>query len=76
MRVLIVEDEKPLLLQLVSQLEEDGYAVSSAADGEEGLYLGTEYAVDVAVIDLGLPNLSGIELIKKLRAANKTSAKS
>jgi len=70
MRILIVEDEKPLLLQLVSRLEEEGYAVSSAADGEEGLYLGTEYAIDVAVIDLGLPNLSGIDLIKKLRAAN------
>ncbi|KPJ95683.1 MAG: transcriptional regulator [Gammaproteobacteria bacterium SG8_11] len=71
MRVLIVEDEKPLLLQLVGRLEEEGYAVSSAADGEEGLYLGMEYAVDMAVIDLGLPNLSGIDLIKKLRAANK-----
>jgi two-component system response regulator PhoP len=71
MRVLVVEDEKPLLLQLVSRLEEEGYSVSSAADGEEGLYLGREFAVDVAVIDLGLPNLSGIDLIKKLRAANK-----
>ena len=71
MRILVVEDEKPLLLQLVSRLEEEGYAVSSASDGEEGLYLGMEYAVDVAVIDLGLPNLSGIDLIKKLRAANK-----
>ena len=67
----MVEDEKPLLLQLVSRLEEEGYTVSSAADGEEGLYLGREFAVDVAVIDLGLPNLSGIDLIKKLRAANK-----
>jgi two-component system response regulator PhoP len=71
MRVLVVEDEKPLLLQLVSRLEEEGYAVSSASDGEEGLYLGMEFAVDVAVIDLGLPSLSGIDLIKKLRAANK-----
>jgi len=71
MRVLVVEDEKPLLLQLVSRLEEEGYSVSSAADGEEGLYLGREFAVDVAVIDLGLPNLSGIDLIRKLRAANK-----
>lgn len=71
MRILVVEDEKPLLLQLVSRLEEEGYSVSSAADGEEGLYLGREFAVDVAVIDLGLPNLSGIDLIKKLRTANK-----
>ena len=71
MRVLVVEDEAPLRLQLVNQLEADGYAVDSAADGEEGLYLGKEYAVDLAIIDLGLPNLSGIEVIKQLRAANK-----
>lgn len=71
MRVLVVEDEAPLREQLVARLEDEGYAVDSAADGEEGLYLGKEYAVDVAVVDLGLPNLSGIELIKKLRTANK-----
>lgn len=71
MRVLVVEDEKPLLQQLVGRLEEEGYAVSSAADGEEGLYLGTEFAIDVGIIDLGLPNLSGIDLIKKLRSENK-----
>lgn len=71
MRVLVVEDEAPLREQLVSRLEDEGYAVDSTADGEEGLYLGTEYGIDVAVIDLGLPNLSGIDLIKKLRDAGK-----
>lgn len=71
MRVLVVEDEKPLLQQLVGRLEDEGYTVSSAADGEEGLYLGMEFSIDVGIIDLGLPNLSGIDLIKKFRTENK-----
>ena len=71
MRVLVVEDEAPLRQQLINRLEDEGYTVSSAVDGEEGLYLGKEYAIDVAVVDLGLPNLSGIDLIKKLRAIHK-----
>ena len=72
MRVLIVEDEAPLREQLVSRLNEESYAVDVATDGEEGLYLGSEFPFDVAVIDLGLPKLSGIELIQRLRAAGKT----
>lgn len=71
MRVLVVEDEVSLLEQLVSRLESEGYAVDRAQDGEEGLYLGSEYPVDVAIIDLGLPNLSGIELISRLRKNGK-----
>ncbi len=72
MRVLIVEDEAPLREQLVSRFSEESYAVDVATDGEEGLYLGSEFPFDVAVIDLGLPKLSGIELIQRLRAAGKT----
>ena len=72
MRVLIVEDEAPLRGQLVSRFNEESYAVDVATDGEEGLYLGSEFPFDVAVIDLGLPKLSGIELIQQLRAAGKT----
>ena len=71
MRVLVVEDEDPLRNQLVERLKEEGYAVDTAADGEEGLYLGREYPIDVAVIDLGLPGISGIELIQKLRGEGK-----
>lgn len=71
MRVLIVEDETPLREQLVARLKEEGYVVDAASDGAEGLYFGQEYPVDVAVIDLGLPVVSGIDLIKKLRAAKK-----
>lgn len=67
MRVLIVEDEQHLRDQLATALQKKGYTVDAAADGEEGLYFGREYPFDVAIIDLGLPKLSGIELIKTLR---------
>ena len=68
MRVLVIEDENKLREQLVSRLEKQGYAVDAAADGEEGLYLAREHPFDAAVIDLGLPKLSGIDLIRQLRA--------
>jgi two-component system response regulator PhoP len=67
MRVLVVEDEATLRQQLATQLRQQGYAVDAAADGNEGLFAGTEYACDVGIIDLGLPGLSGIELIRRLR---------
>lgn len=67
MRILVVEDEQNLRGQLQSRLSNAGYAVDVAADGEEGLYLAREYPFDAAVIDLGLPKLSGIELIRQLR---------
>lgn len=72
MRLLIVEDETELLQQLEQRLTEEGYAVLTAADGEEGLYTGLEYPVDAAVIDIGLPKMTGIELITRLREAGKT----
>lgn len=67
MRVLIIEDEEQLRLQLSARLKQEGYAVDLAADGEEGLYYGREYPFDVGVVDLGLPKLSGIEVIRHLR---------
>lgn len=72
MRILVIEDEASLREQLLTRFREDGYAVDAAADGEEGLYLGSEFPFDVAVVDLGLPKLSGIEVIQRLRAAGKT----
>lgn len=67
MRVLVVEDETTLREQLAAQLRQQGYAVDAAADGPEGLFAGSEYPCDIGIIDLGLPGLSGIELIRKLR---------
>ena len=71
MRVLLIEDEEHLRNQLRDRLKAEGHVVDTAADGEEGLYAGREYPVDIAVIDLGLPKLTGIEVIKQLRAAEK-----
>jgi two-component system response regulator PhoP len=71
MRLLIVEDEKPLRESLTKQLKDIGFNVEIAADGEEGLYCGSEYDLDLAIIDLGLPKIPGLELIKKLRAAGR-----
>jgi two-component system, OmpR family, response regulator PhoP len=67
MRILLVEDEAPLRETLAARLKREGYAVDAAADGEEGLYMGREVPFDVAVIDLGLPRMSGLELVKMLR---------
>tara|TARA_R110001592_G_scaffold175466_1_gene414628 strand:- start:56866 stop:57534 length:669 start_codon:yes stop_codon:yes gene_type:complete len=67
MRILLVEDETLLRQQLEKRLIQSQYAVDSAQDGEEGLFLGKEYEYDLAIVDLGLPKLNGIELIKQWR---------
>ena len=67
MRVLIVEDEMLLAAQVDRFLRENDFVVNMAADGEEGLYYAREYDYDAAVIDLGLPKLTGIDVIKTLR---------
>ena len=72
MRVLVVEDETALREALKAELAAAGFTVDLAADGEEGLYMAMEYPIDVAIIDLGLPKLSGLDLIRKLRARGKT----
>ena len=72
MRALVVEDETALRESLVAQLKDAGFNVDAAADGEEGLYGGREYALDLAIVDLGLPKISGLDLIRKLRAEAKS----
>ena len=72
MRILIVEDEVTLCQQIHQYLADKGFAVDMAHTGNEGYFMGKEYPVDAAVIDLGLPDLSGIELIKRLRKDNIT----
>jgi len=67
MRILIIEDELDLLNDIKSQLESDGYIVDTSGDGNEGYFFATEYPLDAAIIDIGLPGMSGIEIIKKLR---------
>ena len=72
MRALVVEDETQLRESLQQRLTEQGYTVDVAPDGEEGLFAGRELPIDVAVIDLGLPKLAGLDLIRKLRAEKKS----
>ncbi|WP_411725310.1 response regulator transcription factor [Methyloglobulus sp.] len=67
MRILVVEDELTLCKQIHQYLEGKGFAVDTANTGKDGYYMGKEYPVDAAVIDIGLPDFSGIELIKRLR---------
>ncbi|MDP3121836.1 response regulator transcription factor [Polynucleobacter sp.] len=71
MRILIVEDEPTLCAQLRIALEEQGYAVDIANNGEDGLHMGKEEAFDVAILDLGLPKLDGISVLKGWRLARK-----
>ena len=72
MRLLLVEDEAPLRLSLARRLEAEGYRVDLAADGEDGLFQAREYPLDLAIVDLGLPKLTGTALVQALRAEGKT----
>ncbi len=72
MRLLVIEDDNTLRESLVNQLGETGYAVEQAADGREGLYFALEYPVDLAIIDLGLPEISGLDIIREARDKGKT----
>jgi len=67
MRALIVEDEPTLRHQLITELRGTGYAVDEAEDGVTGLHLATDMPIDLAIIDLGLPKLDGLSLIRKAR---------
>jgi two-component system response regulator PhoP len=67
MRVLVVEDEGALRENVAVRLRDEGFTVDEAADGEEGLYFGEEFRPDLAIVDLGLPRLPGLDLIRRLR---------
>lgn len=69
MRILLVEDEPTLRTQLGAVLDEHGYRVQTSADGREAAYLGREYPPALAIVDVGLPQLSGIEVVRQWRAA-------
>lgn len=67
MRILIIEDELMLQSSLKTRLEAQGYTVDTSSDGKEGLYFASEFPLDAAIIDIGLPNMSGLEIIRTLR---------
>lgn len=67
MRVLVVEDDPDLQDVLTSALRQDGYAVDAASDGREGLVKARSWTYDAIVLDLMLPQMSGIEMLRELR---------
>lgn len=70
MRILVAEDDSRLLTQLDSLLQQSGYSVDLADNGEHALFLIKEYSYDLAIIDIGMPKLDGFEVIKKARQAD------
>ncbi|MCF2949939.1 response regulator transcription factor [Paraglaciecola aquimarina] len=67
MRILIVEDDSRLLTQLDALLQQNGYSVDLADDGQKALFLLAEHPYDLAIIDIGLPIIDGFEVIQKAR---------
>ncbi|MGL5692699.1 MAG: response regulator transcription factor [Peptostreptococcaceae bacterium] len=71
MRILVVEDEIDLLESIAEGLRIDGYAVDTSDDGEEGLELAIVNEYDLIILDLNLPNIDGIDILKNIRESNK-----
>lgn len=72
MRMLIVEDEVDLLESLAQFMRESGFAVDTAANGEEGWVKATSWEYDLLILDWMLPNMDGVELLRRLRSTKKT----
>ncbi|WP_028299321.1 response regulator transcription factor [Oceanospirillum beijerinckii] len=72
MKILILEDDQALQRQLADTLLAENYEVDTRSDGDDGLFMAREYEYDLAIIDIGLPKISGIDVIKSLRAENNT----
>ena len=68
MRLLVVEDYRPLQQSLVKGLREAGFAVDTTRDGKEGLWYATSNEYDVIILDLMLPGMNGLEILRKMRA--------
>ena len=72
MRILVVEDDADLTRQLSKALQEAGYAVDVARDGEEGHFLGDTEPYDAVILDLGLPGIDGLSVLDRWRRAGRT----
>ncbi len=68
MRILIVEDDNNIREQVKNELKKAGFVVDAASDGSTGLFYALEYPIDIAIIDLGLPEVTGLDIIKNIRA--------
>ena len=72
MRILVIEDEPRLLHNLAKSLREEGYAVDTAATGDDGLFKAETYDYDALVLDLMLPGINGWEVLERLRKTKPT----
>ena len=72
MRILIVEDEPDLLRSIAQAMREEGYAVDTAPDGEDGFYKAENYDYDAIILDVMLPKMDGWELLARLRKTKRT----
>jgi len=72
MRLLVIEDDATLRESLTTKLGDAGFAIEQAADGKEGLYFALEYPIDLAIVDLGLPEVSGLDIIREVRKQGKS----
>lgn len=72
MRILVVEDEKKVAADLTSALSSSGYVVEHSDDGESAWFLGDTEDYDLIVLDLGLPKLDGVQILKRWRANGRT----
>ncbi len=72
MRILVIEDEPDLLAGLARSLREEGYAVDTAGDGEDGLLKTLDVSYDAVVLDVMLPQVDGWEVLRRLRQKKKT----
>ena len=72
MRILVVEDEKKLAADLARALEGSGHVIEQAGDGEKAWFLGDTEDYDLVVLDLGLPKLDGLQVLKRWRANDRT----
>jgi len=73
MRLLVVEDYRPLQQSLVKGLREAGFAVDTTRDGKEGLWYATSNEYDVIILDLMLPGMDGLKILRKMRNQGKKS---
>ncbi len=72
MRILIIEDETDIRTQVVRQLQQHEYMVDETGEGKEGLFYAQEYPIDAAIVDIGLPDISGLDVIRQLRDKGNT----
>ena len=73
MRLLVIEDYRPLQQSLTKGLREAGFAVDTTRDGQEGLWYATGSEYDVIILDLMLPGMNGLEILKKIRTQGRKS---